>query len=87
MQAGLAGVRIHDLRHSFDSIAVSGGASLPIIGALLGHAHSVTTQRYAHLNDDHLRAASDAVGRQINEFFNPIPNKDNVEKLFGKNNR
>ena len=63
--AGLNDVRLHDLRHSFASIAVSGGASLPIIGALLGHAHSVTTQRYAHLSDDPLRAASDAVGSQI----------------------
>jgi integrase len=63
--AGLSDVRLHDLRHSFASIAVSGGASLPIIGALLGHAHSGTTQRYAHLSDDPLRAASDAVGNQI----------------------
>ena len=63
--AGLNDVRLHDLRHSFASIAVSGGASLPIIGALLGHAHSATTQRYAHLSDDPLRAASDAVGNQI----------------------
>jgi site-specific recombinase XerD len=63
--AGLSDVRLHDLRHSFASIAVSGGASLPIIGALLGHAHSATTQRYAHLSDDPLRAASDAVGNQI----------------------
>ena len=65
LQAGLSDVRLHDLRHSFASIAVSGGASLPIIGALLGHAHSATTQRYAHLSDDPLRAASDAVGIQI----------------------
>ncbi len=63
--AGLQNVRLHDLRHSFASIAVSGGASLPIIGALLGHANSATTQRYAHLSDDPLRAASEAVGSQI----------------------
>ncbi len=63
--AGIENVRLHDLRHSFASIAVSGGASLPIIGALLGHAHSATTQRYAHLSDDPLRAVSDAVGSQI----------------------
>jgi integrase len=63
--AGLEDVRIHDLRHSFASIAVSGGASLPIIGALLGHANSATTQRYAHLHDDPLRAASETVGSKI----------------------
>lgn len=63
--AGLENVRLHDLRHSFASIAVSGGASLPIIGALLGHANAATTQRYAHLHDDPLKAASEAIGGTI----------------------
>lgn len=63
--AGIEDVRLHDLRHSFASIAVSGGASLPIIGALLGHTNSTTTQRYAHLHDDPLKAASEAVGNRI----------------------
>ncbi|MAZ03673.1 MAG: integrase [Sneathiella sp.] len=63
--AGLDDVRLHDLRHSFASIAVSGGASLPIIGALLGHTDNATTQRYAHLHDDPLKAASEAVGGKI----------------------
>ena len=57
--------RGYDLHHSFASIAVSGGASLPIIGALLGHTNSATTQRYAHLHDDPLKAASEAVGNTI----------------------
>ena len=85
--AGVADVRLHDLRHSFASIAVSGGASLPIIGALLGHANSATTQRYAHLSDDPLRAASDAVGRQITASLNPTSDQDNVKKLFGDKNQ
>ncbi|MEM1376604.1 MAG: tyrosine-type recombinase/integrase [Pseudomonadota bacterium] len=63
--AEIEDVRLHDLRHSFASIAVSGGASLPIIGALLGHTDSATTQRYAHLQDDPLKAASEAVGGKI----------------------
>ena len=63
--AGLDNVRLHDLRHSFASVAVSGGASLPIIGALLGHTNSATTQRYAHLHDDPLRAASESIGDKI----------------------
>ena len=37
----------------------SAGLSLPIIGALLGHATPVTTHRYAHLFDDPLRAATE----------------------------
>jgi integrase len=63
--AGLEDVRIHDLRHSFASVAVAGGASLPIIGALLGHKDTATTQRYAHLSADPLRAVSQAVADAI----------------------
>ncbi|WP_420408447.1 tyrosine-type recombinase/integrase [Hoeflea sp.] len=69
VMAGIEDVRIHDLRHSFASFAVSGGASLPIIGALLGHSDSATTQRYAHLHDDPLKAASEAVGSTIAALF------------------
>ena len=67
--AGLNDVRLHDLRHSFASIAVSGGASLPIIGALLGHSDTATTQRYAHLHDDPLKAASRIIGERISAAF------------------
>ena len=63
--AGLPDVRIHDLRHSFASVGAAGGWSLPIIGALLGHKHSATTARYAHLSADPLRAANNAVGARI----------------------
>jgi integrase len=63
--ARLEDVRLHDLRHSFASVAASGGQSLVIIGKLLGHSQPATTARYAHLADDPVRAASDAVGRHI----------------------
>jgi integrase len=63
--AGLQGVRLHDLRHSFASMGVAGGLSLPIIGALLGHKHPATTGRYAHLSADPLRAANDVIGMRI----------------------
>ena len=63
--AGLRGVRLHDLRHSFASMGVAGGLSLPIIGALLGHKHPATTGRYAHLSADPLRAANDVIGMRI----------------------
>lgn len=65
--AGLHDVRLHDLRHSFASIAVSDGASLPVIGALLGHTQPSTTARYAHLSDDPLRKVSDLVGARISD--------------------
>jgi integrase len=63
--AGLDDVRLHDLRHSFASIALAGGTALPIIGALLGHADVKTTARYAHLADDPLRNAADRISRSV----------------------
>lgn len=69
--ADLSDVRIHDLRHSFASIGAAGGMSLPVIGALLGHKDTATTARYAHLSDDPLRAAADAIGGQIADAMVP----------------
>ena len=69
--AGLEDVRIHDLRHSFASVAVAGGMSLPLIGALLGHSQPATTARYAHLSQDPLKAASRKVGKRIADAMNP----------------
>ncbi|THD58770.1 MAG: DUF4102 domain-containing protein [Bradyrhizobium sp.] len=59
--AGLSDLRIHDLRHSFASYLASSGASLPLIGALLGHSNPTTTARYAHLFMDPQRAAAEKV--------------------------
>ena len=55
--ARLEDVRMHDLRHTFASVAAMGGMSLPMIGALLGHSQLQTTARYAHLAADPLREA------------------------------
>ena len=63
--ARLNDVRIHDLRHSFASVAASGGQSLLIIGKMLGHSQPATTARYAHLADDPVKAANDEVGERI----------------------
>jgi integrase len=63
--AGLDDVRLHDLRHSFASVAAGSGESLPVIGALLGHTVPATTARYAHLAADPLAAAAKATARTI----------------------
>jgi integrase len=61
-RAGLdKSARIYDLRHTFASVGAGGGLSLPIIGRLLGHTQSKTTQRYAHLSDDPLREAAEKI--------------------------
>jgi integrase len=64
-RAGLEDVRVHDLRHSFASIAVAGGNSLYLVGKVLGHRQSRTTEIYAHLADDPLRAVADQTAGQI----------------------
>lgn len=61
----LQGARIYDLRHTFASVGAGGGLSLHIIGRLLGHSQTKTTQRYAHLADDPLREAVDKIGTVI----------------------
>jgi integrase len=65
-------VRIHDLRHTYASILASAGLSLPVIGALLGHTQAATTQRYAHLLDDPLRAATERVGAIVSGTGKPV---------------
>jgi len=64
-QAGLIGVRLHDLRHTYASVGAGGGLGLPIIGRLLGHSQVATTARYAHLDNDPLRRASEAIAGRI----------------------
>lgn len=63
--AGLSGVRLHDLRHTHASFGAGAGLGLPIIGKLLGHTQSATTARYAHLDADPLRRASEQIGDTI----------------------
>ena len=63
--AGITNLRPHDLRHSFASALASKGASLPLIGSLLGHSNASTTHRYAHLFQDAERAATEEVGAVI----------------------
>ena len=64
-RAGLEGVRLHDLRHTYASFGAGSGLGLPIIGRLLGHTQAATTARYAHLDNDPLRRASEAIGGKI----------------------
>ncbi len=68
--AGLDDVRLHDLRHSFASVAVAGGNSLYLVGKVLGHAQANTTERYAHLSDDPLKAVADKTAGQIAAAMN-----------------
>jgi len=64
-QAKLEDFRMHDLRHSFASFGAANGLSLPVIGALLGHKNTSTTQRYAHLTDFAARQAANDVSDMV----------------------
>jgi integrase len=61
----LSKVRLHDLRHSFASFAVADGAALFVLGKVLGHTQARTTEKYAHLRDDPLRALTDRTAATI----------------------
>lgn len=67
--ADLEGVRIHDLRHTFASKCVENGISLQVAGELLGHSNAKTTERYAHLVEDHIREATEHVGKKLAEVM------------------
>jgi integrase len=84
-RAGLAGVRIHDLRHSFASFAVADGNSLFLIGKVLGHKQARTTEIYAHLADDPIRAVADRTAARIAAAMVPSAERDlaNVVPIRG----
>ncbi len=63
--AGLPDVRLHDLRHSFAAGAAGSGASLLVIGRLLGHRKASSTERYAHLTETAVAAAANKVGEVL----------------------
>jgi integrase len=62
---------VYSLRHSFASLGAGGGLSLPIIGRLLGHTQSRTTQRYAHFADDAAREAVNRIGSIMDSARKP----------------
>ncbi len=66
-RAGLAGVRLHDLRHTFASVGAGSSLGLPIVGKLLGHSQPQTTARYAHLDADPIRRATNTIGDHLEE--------------------
>ena len=64
-RAGLDDVRLHDLRHSAASDALNAGVPLAIVGEILGHKSTRTTERYAHVANRVAQAATDAMAAAI----------------------
>jgi integrase len=69
--AGIVNLRVHDLRHTFASQLANRGASLALIGSLLGHSSPNTTHRYAHLFQHVERQAVETVGTIITNVGKP----------------
>ena len=78
-RAGLDGVRIHDVRHSYASRALALGESLSVIGRLLGHAKVGTTARYAHLVRNAEKEAAGRVGDSIGVHIAPNDDAPDAE--------
>jgi integrase len=70
--AGLEHVRMHDLRHTFASLLVNGGASLFMVQNALGHSNPKITMRYAHLADHTQRLAIQNAATQLRGFLPPM---------------
>ena len=51
--------------HGFASVAVADGNSLYLVGKVLGHSQAATTQRYAHLQLDPVRAVADRTSHKL----------------------
>lgn len=81
--AGLESLRMHDLRHSVASVAASSGASLPLIGAVLGHRDVRSTHRYAHLTDDARSALADRTAEEISALMSATPSTSEIRLVGG----
>jgi integrase len=66
-RAGLEDVRLHDLRRTVGSWLAMSGESLLIIGKVLNHSRSSTTEIYARLTEHPARAALDKLGEMMAE--------------------
>ena len=64
-EAGLPGLRLHDLCQSWASTAAMNGVDMVTIAKLLGHALVETTERYIHLSDRSVTDAADRVSNRI----------------------
>ena len=65
--AGVGSSTAHMCRHTYASHAAGRGTSLYMVGKLLGHTQAQTSQRYAHMAQDPLRAAANAVGAALTD--------------------
>jgi integrase len=71
-KVGLEDICIHSLRHSHASFLINAGRTLYEVQNILGHSQVKTTQRYAHLSQDTLLAATNAASNLLDHVFSPV---------------
>lgn len=71
-KAGCPDLRLHDLRHTFASVALGEGLGLHEIGQLLGHRSTATTERYAHLMTENAQKAAQDISQAILRRRQPL---------------
>ena len=67
--AGVADLRLHDLRRTVSSWLAQSGHSLHLIGRVLNHTNTSTTAIYARFDDQHVRDALDSHGQAIGRLI------------------
>jgi len=77
----LQGFRLHDLRHSYASVAVSTGEDLKTVAGLLGHAELETTKGYAHLAVAPIQAAAGRISGHLAEALTPASPVEPIQSL------
>ena len=68
-------MRMHDLRYSFASLLINSGRTLYEVQHILGHTQVKTTQRYAHLSQETLLAASNSATLAVGSVMGVMPNR------------
>lgn len=68
--AGLEDVRMHDLRHTYASVAVMNGIDPFLLKEIMGHKNLQTTLRYAHFADAAVQRAAGSVAAKLASSMN-----------------
>jgi integrase len=80
VNAGIRPMRIHDCRHTYASLFVMNGGKLYDLKTVLGHADMKTTERYAHLSNEHLAGVRDIIKPRIEYYAEVIYANSDVLK-------
>ena len=76
-------LRLHDLRHSYASLAFAAGAPLKVVSESLGHASiGITAAIYVHLLDDSKRQKSNQLDAYLGKAMGglrALPSRESPE--------